>query len=283
MKVIPIALASHMTGEVTTLAQCWKITRRDGEVFGFTSHDANFEFDGVVYLSSSAMTPSQVEVNGSMAVDNLDVIALLDNDLIVEADIFAGKWDYASVELFRVNWADLSQGAERLITGRLGEVSFGGPQFVAELRSLTQSLQQTIGRAYGPSCDVNLGDSICGINLASWTETGAVTTVTSQSAFSDSSRTEDANYFRYGKLLWLTGNNAGISIEVKETSGSPATDFELQDSMPYVIQIGDTYSVYKGCNKVRTDTENGCASFDNVENFQGFDMIPGSDRLMSGK
>jgi hypothetical protein len=34
MKAISTAHAQHLAGEVTTLATCWKITRRDGVVLG---------------------------------------------------------------------------------------------------------------------------------------------------------------------------------------------------------------------------------------------------------
>ena len=38
MKTISAGLAQHLAGEVTTLATCWKITRRDSVVLGFTDH-----------------------------------------------------------------------------------------------------------------------------------------------------------------------------------------------------------------------------------------------------
>jgi len=37
-KTLNHALAQHLAGEVTTLATCRKITRRDGVVLGFTDH-----------------------------------------------------------------------------------------------------------------------------------------------------------------------------------------------------------------------------------------------------
>ena len=37
-KTISSGLAQHLAGQVTTLATCWKITRRDGVVLGFTDH-----------------------------------------------------------------------------------------------------------------------------------------------------------------------------------------------------------------------------------------------------
>ena len=47
-KTISTALAQHLAGEVTTLATCWKITRRDGIVLGFTDHVRDLQIDGVV-------------------------------------------------------------------------------------------------------------------------------------------------------------------------------------------------------------------------------------------
>jgi hypothetical protein len=36
-KTIGAALAQHLAGEATTLATCWKITRRDGVVRGIAT------------------------------------------------------------------------------------------------------------------------------------------------------------------------------------------------------------------------------------------------------
>jgi hypothetical protein len=37
IRPISTALAEHLAGEVTTLATCWAITRRDGVLQGFTN------------------------------------------------------------------------------------------------------------------------------------------------------------------------------------------------------------------------------------------------------
>jgi hypothetical protein len=44
MRAIPEALASHIAGGVTTLCRCWRLTRRDGAVLGFTDHDRDLTF-----------------------------------------------------------------------------------------------------------------------------------------------------------------------------------------------------------------------------------------------
>jgi hypothetical protein len=53
MKTISTALAEHLAGDVTTLATCWKITRRDGVVLGFTDHVRDLDVDGVTYRAAS--------------------------------------------------------------------------------------------------------------------------------------------------------------------------------------------------------------------------------------
>ncbi|MDH3770986.1 MAG: DUF2163 domain-containing protein [Nitrospirota bacterium] len=52
-KTISSALTQHLAGEVTTLATCWKITRRDSVVQGFTDHVLDLEIDRVTYKAAS--------------------------------------------------------------------------------------------------------------------------------------------------------------------------------------------------------------------------------------
>jgi hypothetical protein len=56
VKTISAALAQHLAGEGTTLATCWRITRRDGVVLGFTDHVRDLEMDGVTYKAASGYT-----------------------------------------------------------------------------------------------------------------------------------------------------------------------------------------------------------------------------------
>jgi hypothetical protein len=53
MKAVSASLAAHLTGPVTTLATCWRITRTDGVVFRFTDHDRDLVVDGEVYEASA--------------------------------------------------------------------------------------------------------------------------------------------------------------------------------------------------------------------------------------
>ena len=134
-------------------------------------------------------------------------------------------------------------------------------------------LQQGIGRTYSHECDADLGDTRCGVNLASYTGTGTLTGVTDNQVFADSSRAESNDHFNYGLLTWTGGNNNGLSMEVKDFAATGGV-FTVASPMPFTVQVGDTYSVYQGCDKTKTTCIN---DFNNVINFRGFAEIPGLD------
>jgi uncharacterized phage protein (TIGR02218 family) len=279
MRTLSVALAAHLAGETTTLARLWKVTRTDATVFGFTDHDQDLAVGGVTYQAATGYTASAVRATLGLAVDNLEVQGVLDSASLTVDDIRAGVWDYAAVEVLLVNWADVSMGTATLAKGKLGRIRDGRASFVAELRGLSQHLQQPIGRLYMPACDADLGDARCGVTLAAFTVTGAVTTVISKRTFYDSSRMEADGYFDAGLLTWTTGNNAGLSMEVKEYLVSVGS-VGLQLPMPFTVQVGDEYSMSAGCNKAQATC---IGTFGNGVNFQGFPHLPGLHRLVSGE
>lgn len=278
MKQISPELETHLAGEVTTLATCWKLTRRDNALLGFTDHDQDIIFETVTYKAASGFTPSSIDSSASLSVDNLDVEGMLADASITETDILAGKYDFAEIEIFQVNYQNLPQGALKLRRGWLGEVSLQKQRFVAEIRGLTQRLSQTIGELFSPSCRATLGDGRCKVNLTSHTVTGSVTSVASSQEFADSTRTEASGLFGFGLLTFTSGANSGTSIEVKEyIHNASGGRFSLALPIPYVITPGDTYSVGKGCDK----TIGTCfGRFNNVINFRGEPSVPGLDRML---
>jgi uncharacterized phage protein (TIGR02218 family) len=275
MKTQTPALLAHRQGGSTTLAWCWKITRRDTQVFGFTSVDADLVIDGITYKAATGITPSAVESQVDLAVPNLEVAGILDSDAITVEDIEAGLWDAAVVEIFEVNYADLTQESMTLRVGTLGEVSAGENSFKAEVRGLAQLLQQSVGEVYAAACSATLGDSRCQVDLAPLTVTGTVTDVTDRRIFSDSSRSEAADWFGGGVVTWTSGANAGLRMEVAQFIGS---GFLLHLPMPSEIAAGDTYSAIPGCRKRRTEDCN--TKFNNVVNFRGFPDVPLNDKVL---
>lgn len=202
MKTVSAALKAHLEGSLLTVCTLWKVTRTDGLVFGFTDHDQNVTFSGITYLAATGHNPSSIKTTAQLNVDNLEVQSMLSSSTITEADIQAGLWDFAGVLIQVVNYNDLTMGSMIMRQGWLGNIKTGRHNFVAELRGMTQPLQQQIGRVYAPACDAALGDSRCTVNLANFTVTGNVTTATSARQFTDSTRAEANGYFEGGLITW---------------------------------------------------------------------------------
>jgi len=279
MKQVSAGLCAHLAGEVTTLATCWKLKRRDDSVLGFTDHDVDIVFEGVSYQAQTGFTPAAIENSSSLSADNLDVEGMLSAGAITESDIMAGKYDFAEIEIFQVNYVDVSQGCLKLRRGWLGEVSLHRQQFVAEVRGLTQLLSQTIGELYSPSCRATLGDTRCKVDLAAHIVTGTLSNAGSSQEFTDVARTENSGRFDFGVVTFTSGANSGLSMEIKEhlkmvTEGGK---FVLALPMPYPLLVGDAYSMSSGCDKTIATCHGRYA---NAVNFRGEPYVPGLDRMM---
>jgi uncharacterized phage protein (TIGR02218 family) len=258
-------------GGAITATTCWKATLTNGTVIAATKLDRDLVVDGVTYASTTGYIDSNVESSSELNPDNLEVDGFLQSPAITDADIHNGLWDFAKIELFEVNYLDLTMGKNVLRSGTLGEVKGGRIKFTAELRGLMQAWTKTIVRLTTKNCIADLGDSKCKINLASFTITGAVTSVSANRIVGDTSRTEAAEWFTGGKITFTSGANTGRSMEVKHyTVGS----IELHEALYDPIAVGDTYSMYAGCTK--RFTEDCKVKFNNAVNFRGFPHLPGS-------
>src|SRR3954465_4333722 len=123
MRNLTHELKSHFESEVTTLATCWKITRLDKMILGFTDHDQHLLVDTLIYDSIAGFTPTNVEIGSSLAVDNLDLAGQLFESKITETDLLAGRYDFAEVEIFLVNYQKPDSGKLIQKRGVLGEVT----------------------------------------------------------------------------------------------------------------------------------------------------------------
>jgi uncharacterized phage protein (TIGR02218 family) len=275
MKTLSTGLQEHLAQEVTTLRTLVRVTRRDAQVFGFTDSDDDIEYQSVLYRARSGASGSAVVSGADLSTDNLEVLGLLSGSDITEADLEAGVWDAAQVMVSQVNAANLSQGELMLRVGQFGEVERANGTWRVEVRGLTNTLQRTITRTYLPTCDADLGDARCGVNLTSRTQSNTVATVLSARQFVSPTLPGAAGVYAGGRLTWTSGGNAGRQMEVLNNDGAGGVQLVLD--MPTLIAVADQFTVVEGCNK----TINHCANkFGNVVNFRGFPHVPGVDKTL---
>lgn len=166
MKTCSEALASHLKQDTTTITTCWRITRADGKVFCFTEHDKSFEYQGEWFTSVGGFNKSSIPSNATFGIDSMEVNGFLSTDTIEDEEMRNGAFDYAEVEIFLVNYMDLSMGDMALRYGHFGEVkTVPSGAFLVELRGLIQLLSVKIGETYTPECRAHVGDRRCKVQL----------------------------------------------------------------------------------------------------------------------
>lgn len=268
---------------LTCLASCWKIERTDGQVQAFTSFDRPLTVDGVTYLPANSFSASQLASDTEMSTGDVELLGALDSDDIDGADLLAGVYDYAAVELSVVDWSDLTIPKTIVRRGWIGSVTQSGVTFRAELRGLAQRIQQPVIDSYSVECRTDLYSPKCGVDRAAFGVSAAVTALTdgtlgaaadNRSFFAPALTAKPDGWFDYGEVWWTGGANAGRKTEVRSYAGGRV---ELWEPMGLPIALGDTFTIYAGCNKALGTCQ---AKFANVVNFRGEPYVPGTDAML---
>lgn len=280
MTALSPAFQDHLDTGTTTLAWAWRITRTDGAIYGFTDHDADLIFDGTTFESETGLIASEIRQSADLAVDAQDAEGILTSDRINETDISDGLWDNADVEVWRVNWSNPAERALRR-RGSIGQIRRGRVSFVAEVRSLTHILGQTVGRNFQGTCDAELGDARCGIDLelSIYKGTGEVATIRDDRTFTATGLgSYSTGWFSSGFVEWTSGANAGRRTEVAvHTNDVGGVAVVLLDLPVRPVAIGDDFLIRAGCDK---QIATCAAKFANVPNFRGFPTIPGQETVL---
>lgn len=279
MRDVPALLAAHLATGATTLATCWKLTRRDGLVMGFTDHDRDLAFAGTTFRARTGFEGTEAASELGLAVAGGDVSGALSADGITEADLEAGRYDAAAIEVYLVNWQDVSQ---RLVTAKatVGEIRRQDRAFTAEMRSAAHRLNEPQGRLFAKACDADLGDARCGVDLSAHRATGTVAATDGRvSLVATGLAAAPAGRFEAGGLTFTSGANAGTAVEVKRhVATASGTLLELWRPTAETIAPGDLFAVTAGCDKAFATCRD---RFANQARFRGFPHIPGNDRALA--
>jgi uncharacterized phage protein (TIGR02218 family) len=280
---IPHSLKNHIASGITTNSTLWKITRTDGEILSFTDYTEDITYNNITYKSSNSVGISSIATKGDYSVDNLDLIGFLKESGVTNEDIMAELYDNAYVEIFMIDYTDLSKGHLTLKTGYLGNITKGKDTFTAETRGLTQKLSQSFVSVYSPTCRARLGDGKCKIDLGgsvtiddvsyNLISTGIVQSITDNRIIYDNTRTEPNSFFSFGYITFTSGKNKNQKMEIKTYQDKTILLFLPMNKK---INVGDTYTITVGCDKYFNTCIN---KFSNAVNFRGEPHIPGRDKI----
>lgn len=191
---ISAGLATHLAGTTTTMAMCWKLTRPfDGRVWRLTNHDKDIVVTGSgvlngTYVAIAAFTSKTFTFTANLAPSRVSMDSVLKDvtdatltaDDIAVGDLRCGLFDNSEVEVFMVNFEDISQGTLDLVKGNWGDVKIIDSKFDVEVRSLAERLRKKFVDVYTPDCRVDLFSTKCGLTAATFREPSHVDTVVSQ-------------------------------------------------------------------------------------------------------
>ena len=280
MRTIPAHIQTMLDGRVDTLAWCARVERKDGKILGFTEHDSELTIGGVIYKPQSGVTLTALAASTSLAVDNADTTAFLDDEDLTEAELLGGAYDGADILIFAADWTRPDDGVVIISKGTFGEVATVDGQFRTEFRSLAQNLQQNIGRNVGPECDVDrVGDGRCKADMTPFTHGVTVQTVSNpKTTFTIDLAGKSDGYLDFGVAEFTNADTRNTQREYM-ILGWNGTSMQVTLSEPTIddIEVGDTLNVYAGCDKTATTCKD---TFNNIVNFQGFPFVPGRDSVM---
>ena len=272
---------AHVATGLTSLCRAWALTRKDGQAFGFTDHDRDLTFEGLSFKAGSGLTARALQQATGLAVDNTEALGALSDAAIREDEIAAGRFDGADVRCWLVNWQDISVRWLQF-RGSIGELRRAGGAFEAELRGLSEALNQPLGRIYQKPCTAVLGDTNCGfdLNTPGYAEERAVErSEEGRDFFWDDLSGFEPEWFTRGRLTVLDGVARGLWSAIKQDrSEGQQRRIVLWEPLRAAIAPGDMVRLEAGCDK-RMET---CRlKFNNLLNYQGFPDIPGEDWVMS--
>ncbi|MBA3729951.1 MAG: DUF2163 domain-containing protein [Sphingomonas sp.] len=257
-------------GDLTSLAFCWTLERRDGAGLGLTSHDQALVISGTRFAPSPAINPAAVRLRAGLEPQRGEVEGALSNAALSERDLEAGRWDGARVSLFAVDWDNPDGEQVKLVGGGLGPVSIKGSGFSAELVGAADTLSAPVCPETSSECRAELGDRQCRVDLAWRREMFGVTAFAGGELGLD--RVVDAR-FLFGETCFLDGENAGWRSPVIAVLPSALV---LRDVPLFAVAPGCRVRVTEGCDKRFTTCR---IRFANSANFRGEPHLPGNDLL----
>lgn len=265
-------MSDFLDSDLTTIALCWRLERRDGAALGFTTHDRDLVIDGLAYRAAPGMLPSAIGLSDGFDPDALDIKGALSSDAITAVDLKAGRWDGASLFVFMVDWEAPEGGRLALARGELGEVSIRGEAFEAELRGPTALLDSAAVEQTSPECRAMLGDKRCRVDMAARVTTTRIAALVADDVF-DVEAAAPGNAYGYGLLRWIGGANSGLDSAVLRSDGIRLT---LREPPAFPPAVGDLVEIIEGCDKMLATCS---GRFGNAVNFRGEPHLPGIDLL----
>lgn len=260
-------MKSHVA-DWKTRVYCARIEAENGTVVRLAAYPTDLVMsNGVVYPTESGYEFSGVDATDSMSPSSVDLTGIL-NHGITREQLATGVFDNARCYVFATSWKAPIEDEEPLGLLTLGKTTLTDDAYKAEMMSLVDALNQSVGSTFTAQCPYTLFDqtldgrvipstmSRCtgprsapdGPNINTYKVSGTVTGVTNQYTFTDTARTEANDWFTAGQVMFITGANAGLKpIQIKQSTSAGV--ITTHEPFPHAIAPTDQYVMIPGCRK----------------------------------
>jgi uncharacterized phage protein (TIGR02218 family) len=261
----------YFRSELEPVATFWRIERQDGVALGFTSHNRDLWFDGLLHRAAPGMLPSAIRRDSSLNADNAEVSGALTHDAITASDLEAGRYDSARIAIGLVDWETLEH--DTLYRGEVGAIGEDAGSFATELRSAKSVLSEDNVPRTSPTCRAQFCGRSCTLSATRFTHEATVASIDFGSNRAVFTGGPFAANMLNGHVRWLDGPHAGVRMEVVGVEG-PA--LEVDQTLDQGLRTGMRAQLREGCDH----TLDTCVNrFANSVNFQGEPFLPGNDLL----
>src|SRR5690606_9770311 len=175
--------------------------------------------------------------------DSAEVQGALTHDSISAADLAAGRYDGAGVEIGAVDWQTLERAV--LYRGEIGEVSAEAGRYAAELRSAKTVLEADLVPRTSPTCRARFGGPGCTLSAARFTHEAVLTAVDFEANRVAFSGGPPGEAMRDGSVRWVDGPQAGSRFAVTAADGDGLV---LESELDPALEPGTRALLREGCD-----------------------------------
>jgi uncharacterized phage protein (TIGR02218 family) len=281
MKPASTALQAILAGSQFYMADCYTFILANGVTIRCTNAEAPItdQATGNVFAAFGPFFErSKVKFRTGVQVDELQIgIKPRSTDIMYLggpawlSGLRAGVLDGAEVQLdraFMANFGDTSAGLLTMFYGRVVEVDVGRTLATVKANTHLELLNlQWPWRLFQPGCARTLFDAGCTLTKASFGISCSVVAGSSLQVLK-TNYGQPNNWASLGTLTFTSGALNGQSYAIKTQGGATLA---LLVPLPSLPAVGDTLTVYPGCDKTR----NMCSGkFNNLQHFQGEPYVP---------
>lgn len=273
-------------GTELTVCELFRISCKDGSVALFTPHPESVEVAGHGTYQPIPIKRSEINFHPDLQVDKVTVdlgivgIQVGSKQLTIPQIIHREYLRDAYVEIFAYDYEagtvlrTLFEGDVRSdVTCNQGVVSIPVSSVLDRLKEVVPKL------IWSEYCQHQLYSSRntydCHVDRGAFAEAGVVTEATGRMirAAVFASANKALGWWAKGYLTFTSGDN----IDLSRTIYSHGEGYiNLLTPFPDAVAVGDTFTVYAGCDRTGATCQ---TKFNNYANFFGFEYIPKSEVL----